>query len=1015
MRFTDVFIRRPVFATTVSLLLLLVGVISFFNLHVRAFPKITPAVVNVTTTYSGANAKLMEGFVTTPIEEAISGVEGIDYIESSSSQGRSKVSVHMKLGYDINTAMSDVSSKVDSARWKLPKEVNDPIISKRDPNAQASIIVAFMSDTLSPEDVTDYLIRFIQPKLQNVPGVSQAQIYGAREYSMHIMLDPELMAAHHVTASDVQQALQSHNVQSASGRIEGKTQEFTVYSTTDLHTPAQFNNIPIRQDQGRIVRIKDIGLAKLGPSDDRVSVIMNGKKARIIGIMPKSTANPLSVSKAVRNLLPEIRKNLPKGLKVRELFDMSTFISNSLKEVIITIAMAAFFVFLVIFLMIGSFRAVLIPLVTIPLSIIGVNAIMLAFGYSINTLTLLAWVLAIGLVVDDAIVVLENIYRHLAGGMSAKEAAIIGAREISFAVIAMTLTLAAVYAPIGFTTGLTGKLFTQFAFTLAGAVIVSGFIALTLTPMMCSNLFRGNYSMETGYAGFVDRLFDKLRVGYKAALHFVFKWRYIVLIFAAVVYASCYFLFVHTPAELAPPEDQGALIGFVEAPAAANLYYTEQHTKQLESIYASIPEIVNYGIINGAKGVNSAVSFIILKPLGQRTRSAMEIKNQLFPLMWSIPGIIAMPNNFPALPGAGGFHPISYVLKTTASYKDLNNDAQKFVQALSRWSGLTNVRSNLNINQPQTVVNVHRNEAADLGISMNQIAQTLNLFLAKPTMTRFEMNGRSYDVLPQLYPQYRNTPDELNDLNVRTQSGELVPISNLVDIQEEVIPQSLPHFEQLRAAKITAGLSPGVTQGEALDYMNNLAKKILPKNVHVGYSGQLRQYVQASGKMGDVFIFALIFIYLILAAQFESFRDPLIVMLSVPLAIAGALVLLKLTHGTLNIYTKIGLVTLVGLITKAGILIVEFANQQQEKGLSIHEAIVEAATHRLRPILMTTTAMVLSALALVFASGAGAESRHQMGIVIVGGMLFGTILSLFVVPTAYYMFAARIQKMEDKN
>lgn len=1008
--FTDVFIRRPIFATTVSLIVLLVGLISLMNLTIRQFPYVEISAVTITTTYPGANADLMEGFITTPLENAISTVDGIDYISSTNVEGKSTITVQMQIGYDIDNALTEITAQVSSVRWKLPKNINDPIINKQDPNAQPIIYLSFSSEQLSPEAVTDYLLRVVQPQIQMQGGVNQALIYGQREYAMRVWLNPHRMAAFNVTANDINDAINQQNVQATSGRLKDSLQEYDVYSTTDLQNAKQFNNLVIRKDKNYLVRIKDIGQAKLGAVNDRVAVNMNGKSTIVMGVIPTSTANPLAVAKEVKKMLPEIQKYAPKDMKVGVLWDASKFITASLNEVFHTVIEACIFVFLVIFLMLGSFRAVFVPIVTIPLSIIGVCAIMLALHYSINLMTLLAFVLAIGLVVDDAIVVLENIHRHLAEGKTPFQAAIIGAREISFAIIAMTLTLAAVYTPVGFMTGLTGQLFTEFAFTLAGAVLVSGFLALTLSPMMCSKLYKANENLNKGFPGIVNRIFDKLTHGYKFLLKWVIKARYFVLVLALVVYGSCYFLYVNTPSEMVPQEDQGAVMGIGIGPAAANINYTEQQGLLVGKIYSSIPEATDYAIISGYPyDVSSFISFVVLKPWDQRKRTAMQIMQQLYQEFWTVPGMKVYPSMPPLLPGASGFTPISFVLKTTKSYDYLKEVSDKFEAELIKWGGLQNIDNDLKIDKPQAVVDIQRSKAGDLGVPMFRIAQSLSVFLGEPITTWFDMQGRSYEVIPQVFQPFRATPDTLHDLNVRTQSNELVPLSNLVKVKERDMPRSLNHYQQLRSATITANLAPHITQGDALTYMTNLANKTLPKDIMIDYADQSRQYIQATGKMIATFIFAIIFIYLILAAQFESFRDPFIVMLSVPLSIAGALALLMLGHGTMNIYTQIGLVTLVGLITKNGILIVEFANQQQEKGLPFKEALIEGASLRLRPILMTTFCMILGAIPLAMASGASAVSRQQMGLVIIGGMSFGTLLTLFVVPVAYYLFATKIE------
>jgi len=1008
--FTDVFIRRPVFATTVSLILLLVGLISLMNLTIRQFPYVEISAVTITTTYPGANADLMEGFITTPLENAISSVDGIDYIKSTNVEGKSTITVQMQIGYNIDNALTEITAKVSSVRWKLPKNINDPIIDKQDPNAQPIIYLSFSSNQLSPEAVTDYLLRVVQPQIQMQDGVNQASIYGQREYAMRVWLNPHRMAAFNVTGNDINQAINEQNVQATSGRLKGNLQEYDVYSTTDMRNEKQFNNLVIRKDKNYLVRIKDIGKAKLGAVNDRVAVNMNGKSTIVMGVIPTSTANPLQVANEVKKMLPELQKYAPSDMKIGVLWDASKFITSSLDEVLHTVIEACIFVFIVIFLMLGSFRAVLVPIVTIPLSIVGVCAIMLALGYSLNLMTLLAFVLAIGLVVDDAIVVLENIHRHLAEGRTPFQAAIIGAREISFAIIAMTLTLAAVYAPVGFMTGLTGQLFKEFAFTLAGAVLVSGFLALTLSPMMCSKLYKANENFEKGLPGIINRLFDHLTNGYRFLLKWVIKARYFVIIFALVIYGSCYFLYIHTPSEMVPQEDQGAVMGIGIGPAAANINYTEKQSQYVAKMYKALPEATNYAIISGyPNDVSSFLSFVVLKPWDQRKRTAMQISQQLFSEFWTVPGMKVYPSMPPLLPGASGFTPISFVLKTTKSYDYLKKVSDKFEAELIKWGGLQNIDNDLKVDKPQTVVDVQRSKAGDLGISMHKIAQSLSVFLGEPITTWFDMQGRSYEVIPQVFQTFRATPDTLHDLNIRTASNQLVPLSNFVKVKERDMPRSLNHFQQLRAATITANLAPNVTQGSALTYMTNLANRTLPKDIQVDYADQSRQYMQASGKMVATFLFAIIFIYLILAAQFESFRDPFIVMLSVPLSVAGALVLLLWGHGTINIYTQIGLVTLVGLITKNGILIVEFANQQQEKGLPFKEALIEGASLRLRPILMTTFCMILGAIPLAMASGASAVSRQQIGLVIIGGMSFGTLLTLFVVPVAYYLFATKIE------
>jgi hydrophobe/amphiphile efflux-1 (HAE1) family protein len=1014
MQLTDIFIRRPVFATVLSLIVLLVGLRAYMSLPTREFPLISANIIDVSTFYPGASPQIMEGFVSTPIENALSGIDGIDYVKSSSTTGSSNISIVFNLGYDINKAVTNVSNAVSSVRYVLPKQIQDPVVSQQDPNAQPIIYIPFLSPTLSPEEITDYIVRAVQPQVATLPGVAQASIFGERLYAMRIWLNPQLMTSHGITADDISTALMGNNIQTAAGYIDSKWEEFNVTARTDLRTPQQFNNLVIKNNNGNFVRLNAIGYAELGPESDRVSVNVNGQNSIVLAVVPQPTANPLDISKEVMGLLPQIKNSLPQGLNALMMWDSSRFIAQSIKEVYKTILEATVFVIIVIFLFLGSLRNSLIPIVTIPLSIIGVCSIMLAMGYSINVLTLLAWVLAIGLVVDDAIVVVENIHRHIENGLTPYDAAIKGAREIGFAIIAMTLTLAAVYAPIGFVSGLTGALFREFAFTLAGAVIISGFVALTLSPMMCSKFLK--HSEKKGFPEKIDIIFNRFMESYKNLLKETLSRKGLVLIIGGLIYFSCYFLYSSLPNELAPQEDQGAVLGIVTGPTNANLNYTLSQTQKIEDIYKKVPESMGYGIINGFAGtpaVNGAFSFMVLKPWGERKRSAEEITASLFPQFWSIPGVKAFPFNDPALPGSSGFTPIQFVLKTTGTYEDLNNAIQKLIQITGKQNPkLLNLDSNLKMDTAQIDIEVDRDKAATLGIPMSQINSTLNLALAQPLLAQFNMNGRSYNIIPQIMPQFRTEPSQLGDLNLRTGNGQLIPISNIAKINQDVQTQSLNHFQQLRAATISASLAPGYTLGEALQFLENTAQKNLPNNIQYDFEGQSRQFVQASGAMEETFVFAILFIFLILAAQFESFRDPLIVMTSVPLSSAGALIALHLLpSGTLNIYTQIGLVTLVGLISKHGILIVEFANQLQEEGMDKLTAIIQAASIRLRPVVMTTFAMILGALPLALSHGAGSGARTQLGWVIIGGMSFGTLFTLFVIPTMY-MFLAKSKSRE---
>lgn len=1011
--FTDIFIRRPVFATVLSLIILLVGIRAYFALPVRQYPKVESSVVTVNVTYPGASAALMESFVTKPIEDSLAGIEGLDYINSNSMQNSSMIIVHFKSGYDLNAGINDVNAQISSIKWQLPQDINDPVVSKYDPNATPIMYISFTSGAnMSREQVTDYLLRVVKPQLQTLDGVGSAQILGAREYAMRIWLNPYLMAARGVTASDIMNVLRGNNLQSTAGRINGGNwQEFNVTADTDVSTQQQFNDLVVRNVGGNLVRIKDIGRAELGAANTRFSAIMDDRESIAIAITPKSNANPLSVSELVRNVMPEIKNALPQGMHAKIVWEASDYISRSISEVKSTILEAALFVTLVIFLFLGSFRMLLIPVVTIPLSLIGVCGIMLMLGYSVNLLTLLAMVLAIGMVVDDAIVVSENIHRHMAAGQQPFKAALFGAREIKFAVISMTLTLAAVYAPIGFMTGLVGSLFREFAYTLAFAVIISGFIALTLSPMMCSKVMTAD-TLTGRFPTFAHHVTDRLMRGYGFVLRKFLKIRPLTLLAVGVIIVACYILFTTLPAELAPKEDEGHIATIITAPSSSSLGYTEKYTNELIKIYKSVPEMSDYGIINGFNlmfaNVATAVSFMKLTDWDKRKRSVDQIIQQIFPPIFSIPGIMAVPVNPSTLPGVGGILPVDFVLKTTGSYDELNKAMQKLLAAARQNPNLLRPDADLKIDKPQIDIKISRNKAGDLGINMVDIADTLTMGLAEPnTISHFTMGGRRYDVIPQLDEQFRDVPDDLNNLNLRSQSGEMVPLSNLVKVKESIQPETLNHFAQLRSATLTSSLVPGYALGDALKYLQNAAKKIMPRNMQIDYDTQSRQFIEASGKMLITFLFAIIFIYLVLSAQFESFRDPLVVMFSVPLSTLGALAAVHLIHGTMNIYSQIGLLTLVGLITKHGILMVEFANHLQEQGESLREAIIKAASIRLRPVLMTTLAMILGALPLALATGAGAISRRDIGWVIVGGMTIGTIFTLFVVPTMYTYLATQ--------
>ena len=1018
MVLSDISIRRPVLATVMSLALMLIGIVSYQRLSVREYPKIDEPVVTVETTYKGASAEIIESQVTQILEDSLSGIEGIDVMSSISRAEKSQITLRFRLDRNVDTAASDVRDRVGRVRAQLPNEIDEPVIAKVEADAQPIIYLAFSSDRHSPLDVTDFADRYVKDRLQNLPGVAQVRIFGERRFAMRLWLDPQRMAAYRVTPQDVENALRKQNVEIPAGRVESKAREFTVVSETDLRTPEEFDRIILRDDGGYLVRLKDVGRAELGARDERVSARFNGRGAVAIGVVKQSTANPLDVSKAVNEALPKIRAALPDGMGVDVGYDSSVFIAKSIDAVFSTIFEAIVLVVLVIFVFLRSFRATLVPLVTIPVSLIGGFALMYAFGFSVNTLTLLSMVLAIGLVVDDAIVMLENIYRHIEEGGPPFQAALQGSKEIGFAVIAMTITLAAVYAPIGFMTGRTGRLFSEFALTLAGAVIVSGFVALTLSPMMCSKLLKHQTKHNALYNA-IERLLNGLTNGYRAILRLSLKARPLVLLVGAVVAGLSYTLFTGLKSELAPVEDRGTIVGIAIAPEGSTLDYTESYAKRMEDLFRQIPIVEKFFVVVGFPVVNQGISFVRLIDWDERDVKQQAITAQLFPKMFGIPGILAFVTNPPSLGQSPVDKPVNFVIQSSLPYDELQKMVDGLMAEARKFPGLTNLDTDLKLNKPELRITIDRDKAADLGVDVETVGRTLETLLGGRQVTRFKKEGKQYDVVVQVGDLDRRNPDDIASIYVRgtptmaaeagvaTSAGAMISLANLVRIEERVAPKELNHFNKLRSVTITATLAPGTSLGEALGYLQAAANRVLPATAQTDYAGQSREFRESATGLYFVFILALAFIYLVLAAQFESFIDPFVIMLTVPLSMTGALAALHFTGGTMNVYSQIGLVTLVGLITKHGILIVEFANQLQREGVDIRKAVEEAAVLRLRPILMTTGAMVLGAVPLANAHGAGAESRQAIGAVIVGGMLLGTFLTLFVVPTVYSYIARK--------
>jgi multidrug efflux pump len=1002
MHFSEFFIRRPVFATVVALIIMLVGLVSYQRLTVREYPAIDEPVVTVTTDYRGASASVIEREVTQPLEESIAGIEGIEVLSSASRSEQSQVTARFTLETDPNVAASDVRDRVGRARGKLPNDVEEPVIAKVEADAQPIMYISFRSDRMSAMDITDYLDRIVKDRLQNQPGVAQVGIFGERLYSMRVWVDRARLAAYNLTVQDIEAAITTQNAEIPSGRIESRDREFTVLAKTALQTPEQFGSIVVKQADGFQVRLRDVARVEVAAADTRRAATYNGETSISLGIVKQATANPLEVAQAVRDELDRLAPTLPAGMSSAVGYDTSIFISESIKSVYETIGEAIVLVVLVIFVFLRTVRASVIPVVTIPISLIGTFGIMYALGFSINTLTLLSMVLAIGLVVDDAIVVLENIFRHIEEGMTPIAAAIKGSKQITFAVISMTLTLVAVYAPVGFATGRTGKLFLEFALTLAAAVLVSGFTALTLTPMLCSRLLRHNPS-----SGRFDRLLggwlDRLDAGYKRTLGRVLEHRAAVVMLAAAVALACAGLFKLLNQELAPIEDRGTLLIAGRAPEGATIDYTLRYTREIEKIVAEVPEVTGYLVVAGFPQITNLVSFSRLTPWSERSRSQKEIINSIQPRLMAIPGILAFGINPPSLGQSSRSQPIQFVIQTSGTYDDLEQYVARFMDDVRSNPGFINPDTDLHLDKPQLDIHVNRDKVIDAGIDVATVGRTLETFLGGRRVTRYEQNGKQYDVIVQVGDEDRRTPEDVSGLYVRGKSGEMVQLSNLLDVKETVAPDSLNHFNQLRSATITANLAPGYSLGEALSYLQNTAARVLPETAQTDLDGELREFTKSSGTLAVTFVLAILFIYLVLSAQFESFADPFIIMMSVPLSIAGALFVMFLTGTTLNIYSQVGLITLVGLITKHGILIVEFSNQLMAQGRNAREAIIEAAGLRLRPILMTTGAMVLGALPLALSSGAGAESRKAIGWVIVGGMSFGTVLTLFVVPTVYLL------------
>lgn len=1011
MKFTDIFIHKPVLATVVSLVLLVLGLRSLTNLPVLQYPRTENAVVTVSTAYYGADAELIAGFITTPLEHAISQANGIDYMVSSSNAGLSTITANLRLNVNSNAALTEITTKVNSVLNQLPPEAQNPVISVKIGETTDAMYIGFSSDVLPANSITDYLLRSVQPRLQSISGIQLAEILGGKNYALRAWLDPNKLAAYSLTASDVNAALIKNNFLSSLGNSKGTMVQVNLTASTNLHTTEEFENLIIRQQDGVAIRLKDVAKVTLGADDYESSVSFDGKKAVYVGLQIAPDANLLEVIGRVKEAFPEIQAQLPTGMNAQIVYDATKFVEGAIEGVIHTLIEALLIVILVVFVFLGSPREILIPVIAIPLSLIGTFSMMLLFGFSINLLTLLALVIGIGLVVDDAIIIVENVNRHLKDGMNATDAAILAARELASPIIAMTIVLIAVYVPVGFQGGLTGALFAEFAFTLAGAVTISAIVALTLSPMMCAKLLKAHdtngHGWEEKTVAFINRSFDKLSRTYLRTLQGSLNYLPVTVVFALIILVSSYFLYQSAKSELAPQEDQGIILAFSTTPPNATLEQRLMYAQQVFDKFQKYPETDHIFQLDMP---GQAIAGMVLKPWAERQRTSNLIQPLVQEDMNGIAGSRVAVFQLPSLPGSSGM-PIQFVINSTESLTQMLATSEQFIQAAQKSGMFMFLVSDLKVDQPQTQVVIDRNKTALLGLTMQDVGASLSALLGGNYVNYFSIDGRSYRVIPQIQQLFRLNSDQLLNYQIRTANGSSIALSSIATLESKTVPQSLHHFQQLNSATISGVPLPGVALGDAMNSLKKIADETLPVGYSVDYAGQSRQLMQESHAFAFTFLFALIIIFLALAAQFESFRDPFIILVSVPMSITGALIFVALGIGesTLNIYTEVGFVTLMGLISKHGILIVEFANHSQLAGKSKREAIEIAASTRLRPVLMTTAAMVLGVLPLITATGAGAAARFNMGLVIATGLGIGTLFTLFVVPAVYLLLGQNHQ------